>query len=146
MRFYFIFLHSRYVPGPLHHPFQGSLKDILLVAKCLTELKRCDSKITKTITNKYHNECLPSKKSLWETTLITMKLPRLEIFLELLFWYCVQKAFFYKSPKKMNFVPCLFLLLWVHSGWVSKLGCFITSLNLMGEHLSLIELTSFWFF
>lgn len=102
----FSFPTSPYVPGSLHPPLQGSLKYILLVAKCHTEHKTCDSIITKAITNKYQNKCWPSKNSLWETMLIIMKLPWLEIFSRILFWNCVQRACFTNHLRKWISLPC----------------------------------------
>lgn len=75
----------------------------------LHQLKRCDNKITKTITNKYHNECWSPKELSWET------IPWLQwcyhawnIFGTSLLELCLESSF-YKPLKKMNCIT-----LWSH--------------------------------
>ena len=98
----------------LHHTLQGPLKGILSVANAFHQLKRCDNKITRTITNKYHNECWPPKELSWETT------PSLQwcyhawnIFGTSLLELCLESSF-YKPPKKTNCFPLRSHLVYSH--------------------------------
>jgi len=46
------------------------------------------------------------RTALWETMLIIMKLPWLEIFSRILFWNCVQRACFTNHLRKWISLPC----------------------------------------